>query len=341
MVALKGRAVDQFLQRPDRQAACILVYGPDTGLVSERGRMLADALRDSDDDLTLVTLEADMLAADPARLADEAHAIGLFGGRRVVRVRAGTSDVSRALKPILATPPADCAIIVEAGDLRPSSPLRKLFETDSTALAIACYADAERDLARLVDDMVREAGLSVTPPARALLLQNLGGDRLASRMEIEKLCLYAAGAGQIDVEHIDAILGDVSSLRLDDIVDAAAEGLGERLVSNLARMLAAGGDAGVVAAAAYRHFDLLLKLRLADEAGRSLDQAIGTLRPPLHFRRRDAVKRQAQRWSLAALRNGVDRLYACILAARRNPALAPEITERALLDLARRAGTRR
>ena len=51
-----------------------------------------------------------------------------------------------SLKALLATP-FDNPLIVEAGNLRPNSGLRKLFETHKSAAALPCYSD-ERTLAR-------------------------------------------------------------------------------------------------------------------------------------------------------------------------------------------------
>ena len=87
--------------------------------------------------------------------------------------------------------------MIEAGELRPESPLRKACERAKTAVAIACYPDGERDLARLIDDELRTSNLRIAPDARAVLMSLLGGDRQASRNELRKLALYAHGKGEI------------------------------------------------------------------------------------------------------------------------------------------------
>ncbi|MEM7567168.1 MAG: DNA polymerase III subunit delta, partial [Pseudomonadota bacterium] len=84
MTALKGAAVERFLKRPDR--TLVLLYGNDRGLVSERAEQLAKAFVGSDGEI--LRLDAKALQDDPGRLADEAGAISLFGGRRAIRVAA-------------------------------------------------------------------------------------------------------------------------------------------------------------------------------------------------------------------------------------------------------------
>ncbi|MDP3078573.1 MAG: DNA polymerase III subunit delta, partial [Bradyrhizobium sp.] len=91
MVALRGREIDAFLARPDPARPIILLYGPDAGLVRERAdALLASAVDDPNDPFSLVRLDGDELSAEPSRLGDEAMTIPMFGGRRAIRVRAGS-----------------------------------------------------------------------------------------------------------------------------------------------------------------------------------------------------------------------------------------------------------
>ena len=83
MTAIKAADVDSFVARPDPARPVVLVFGPDAGLVSERVNALIKAsVDDMNDPFSLVRLDAEELAADPARLVEEAQTIPLFGGRR-------------------------------------------------------------------------------------------------------------------------------------------------------------------------------------------------------------------------------------------------------------------
>src|SRR5258707_11740923 len=91
MVALRGKEIDTFLARPDAGRSIILLYGPDAGLVRERAdALIASAVDDPNDPFSLVKLDGDELSAEPSRLVDEAMTVPLFGGRRAIRVRAGS-----------------------------------------------------------------------------------------------------------------------------------------------------------------------------------------------------------------------------------------------------------
>ena len=87
MTALKAADVDAFVARPDAARPVVLVYGPDSGLVSERAKTIVRASVDNPDDpFSLVRIEGDDLSGNPLRLVEEANTIPLFGGRRAIWV---------------------------------------------------------------------------------------------------------------------------------------------------------------------------------------------------------------------------------------------------------------
>src|SRR5579871_4818821 len=214
MVAVKPSEVDSFVARPDPARPVVLVFGPDAGLVSERATaLIKGAVDDPNDPFALARLEGDALSAEPSRLVEEAQTIPLFGGKRAVWVKAGSRNIAPAVEPLLALRDNDCRVVIEAGDLKRNAPLRALIERAKNAAALPCYADDERARTRLIDDGMRAAGLTLAPDARAMLVPLLGGDRAASRSEINNLALYARGETQVAVEDVAAVVSDAWSWR--------------------------------------------------------------------------------------------------------------------------------
>jgi DNA polymerase III subunit delta len=333
VVAIKAANADAFVVRPDPARPVILVFGPDAGLVSERATALVkSSVDDVNDPFALARLEGEDLTANPARLVEEAQTIPLFGGRRAVWVKAGGRNIAPAVEAVLGVDVVDCRIVIEAGDLRRNAPLRVLCERAKNAAALPCYADSERDRAQLIDSEMRAAGLSIAADARALLVPLLGGDRSASRSELNKLTLYAHGQKQVSVDDVMAVVSDASSLALDDIVDAAFAGRPADLETQLAKARTAGTNAGSILFAAQRHVAQLHKWRLAIEDGSPF--SLDAVQPPLHFRRKDLIGTALKTWSAARLAAAMAELADAVLDSRRRTALADTIAERALLAIA-------
>jgi DNA polymerase-3 subunit delta len=333
MTAVKAPDVDSVLKRIGPQIVSVLFYGPDSGLVAERAKTTAErAVDDPSDPFQLIRLDGDAVANDPARLADEAGTIGLFGSRRAIWVKPSSRNIAPALAPVLEMPLQDTLLVVEAGDLAKSSPLRTLCERSPKALAMPCYGDAGKELGTVVDEALRAAGLSIARDAREALLASLGGDRLATRSEIAKLALYVHGRRAITLDDVDAVMSDVSSLAMDAVVDAAFSGEGARLDQAYCRLAAEGVSPSVVLGAALRHAIALLSAREDIRAGRSLDEAWRSFR--LHFRRESAIKQQLQRWTVLPLARAVSRLQAAVLESRRQAEVAESVASQALFEIA-------
>ncbi|WJR78439.1 DNA polymerase III subunit delta [Bradyrhizobium sp. NP1] len=335
MVALRGKEIDAFLARPDAGRPIVLLYGPDAGLVRERAdALLADAVDDPNDPFSLVKLDGDELAAEPSRLVDEAMTVPLFGGRRAIRVRAGSRSFAGGVDTLAEMTVKDCRIVIEAGELRPESPLRKACERAKNAVAIACYPDTERDLTKLIDDELKVASLRISPDARATLMASLGGDRQASRNELRKLTLFAHGRGEVTLDDVMAVVADASELKLDPIVDGAFAGKPELVESEFAKAMVAGTYPGVIISAAQRQAAWLHKSALALADGTPLSSLLEGGYPRLHFSRKGAVETALRNFSAPRLATVIEQLATSAFDMRKQPALAAAIAQRALLSIA-------
>ena len=137
MVAVKAADVDAFVARLHPARPVVLVFGPDAGLVGERVRTLvAASVEDINDPFALARLDGEELAAEPSRLTEEALTMPLFGGRRAVWVKAGGRNFAPAVEALIGVSSPDCRVVIEAGDLKRSAPLRAVCERAKNAVAL-------------------------------------------------------------------------------------------------------------------------------------------------------------------------------------------------------------
>jgi DNA polymerase III subunit delta len=335
MVAVPAREAESFARNGFAKFPVVLFFGPDEGLVSERAEAVAKATTGGDA-ANILRLDGDEVAAAPERLAEEAHAISMFGGARAIRIRAGTKAIVEALKPLLSTPPVDARIVIEAGDIKGNAPLRQLIEKAPNAAAAPCYAEEGRDLSRLIDDMLEPAGLTITSGARQMLTQSLGLDRRRSRMEIEKLVMYAKGKAGIDESDIEAVITDAAAISIDQLVDAVFGGRIDAVETEARRVFQDGMEPGVLLGFALRHAFQLMEGRHLMDGGKRASDATEAMR--LHFKRKNAFADQLTRWTDTRLQRAVQILGDATLAVRRNAALGEAIAIRAFWSLALSVG---
>ena len=313
--------VERFLRTPDPKTPVVLIYGPDEGLVRERAALLIKTvLDDPKDPFRLSDLSADQVKNDPAVLADEARALCLMGGRRVVRVRQVGDALRVALKSLLALETIDALVVLESGDLGRASSLRKVIEQAPNAAAVPCYRDEGRDLGSLIDRLLKERHLRPDAEARTYLIEHLGGDRAVTRTELDKLALFADAAPEtprtLGIDDVACMIGDSAAVGLDDLAHATTLGDAKAVERCLSRLLGEGQAPVRLIRTLLNHVTRLRRLALLIARGESVDRAIGQARPPIHFRRKADVKTALKRWNGARLSAAQAKLLSAEMACK-------------------------
>ncbi len=342
MTILKASEIGRFISRPDAAIKALLIYGPDTGAVSECARKIVQAIAGAlDDPFTVIRLTDQILTEDPDRLADEGQAISMIGGRRVVWITGAGNGFHKAAARYLEVAETDSLIVAEAGELAKSSKLRGFFEAAHNAVAVPCYQDTPQSLHDLVSRVLADHNLSIEPDAHHRLCEILGSDRLVSLSELEKLALYCTGQAAVGLDDVNAVCGDTSQHSIDDMIDAIFVGEAGTACSHFSRLSDSGVTATRLLSLTAQHVARLQGLSLAVKTGRGANAAVKSARPPVFIRRQSSFVRQLTLWQTAELESAEQTLQAAIAQTRRFPALEPEISERALLSLARNAQSNR
>jgi DNA polymerase-3 subunit delta len=306
--------------------------------VSERAQKLAALLATREQPPgEIVRLDDADLEGNPEKLAVELLTVPMFGGAKIVRTSTGRRITTATLQPLIEGGGLAGTLIVEAGALRNDDKLKALFEKSPISAAIVCYPDEGTSLDGLVSEVLKTSSLTITPDARQELVARLGADRALSRAELEKLVLYAHGKDLIELADVEAIVGDASELTVDLVVTAAAAGDVGRALSECDRAVASGENPQSIVLAAQRHFQRLHKLKSAVESGRSLDELMRFMRPPLPIKAKAELERQVRFWTTDRVGAALARITEAIRRSRTTGADETVIAERLLIEIARLA----
>lgn len=304
---LSYRDIDAQVKKLSPQYQAVLVFGPDEGLVRERATKIArQVVEDLQDPFLVANINPDTLKKEPGNLADEAAAISMMGGRRVIRVEGAAENAKAAAENFLNNPIGDGLVIISAGNLRPTSGLRKLFEKAKNAATIACYEDNQASLDALIHEVMRDNGLSIDGDAASYLQMNLGSDRLVSRSELNKLSIYMGAQGSrksdmVTLEDVAASVGDSGALSIDTITSATISGNLRRLDDTLFKAFNRGENAIAVLRSLMRKIQRLHLARGYMDQGFSADQAMGKLVPRVFAMETRTFKTDLGRWTTGRL----------------------------------------
>ncbi|MGQ0526408.1 MAG: DNA polymerase III subunit delta [Alphaproteobacteria bacterium] len=333
---LTWRQIEPFVKKPDPAARVILVYGPDDGLMRERSKTMALAIvADINDPFNVAALTGDIITADPARLTDEAHAISMMGGNRLIRVENAGDKLTPVLKDYLKNPSPHTLVILEAGELSTRSPLRTLCEKSANAVALPCYVEDERDLVKLIREQVQGANKRIDNDAVTWLAAAISGDRAKARGEIEKLITYKGeDATPISLADAQAICGNAGAKGLDELVYGTASGRAQAALAAHNLLSEEGVSFVVTLRALQNHFRKLHLTRLRIDGGDEAGIAMKKLQPPVFFKLEDDFRAQLRNWPLTAIEKVLARLMDVEAQCKRTGAPVDTLTAQAVLGIA-------
>lgn len=320
------------------QTRLFLFHGPDD---SGSRALLANLGKAAGPDAERVELSGADLKSDPARLADEAASISLFGGARYIVVESAGDEAVAAVEALLEASAAGNLVAIVTGALKPSSRLLKLALAAPDALAFASYVPEGREADQLVLDMGRGQGLIMRPDVARRIADAAGGNRAIIASELEKLALYADAAPesplQIDEAAIDAIGAAREEGDLSRLVDGAAGGRPEIVQAELARLASEGVMGVPLIRAVLRRMLLLARLRAQVDKGNSAGSVMASEGKSIFWKEKDSVGGQLSRWRSELLAKSISRLIEAELQAKASGTVGNAAVDEELFAICRQA----
>lgn len=336
---LPFKQIEPFVKAPDPKARVILIYGPDVGQMKERSTIIAKTVvADINDPFNAVTLEAKKLIDDPARLMDEALAMSMMGGARLIRIEDAEDSLTPLLKEYLQNPSAHNLVLVEAGELGSKSNLRSLIEKAPNAAAVPCYVEEERDITGLIRDTLKGAGLSINPDALALLAAALVGDRLRVRGELEKLITYkGSDRSTVSLEDVQACTGGAGSQTLDRFIYAVADSKPEEALMSFQLLVQEGVALITIFRTLQNHLRRLHLVKARIARGEAAEVIMKSLQPPVFWKLENSFKAQLRNWSMDGLARTLQRVADLEAQCKKTGVPDETMLAQALLSISRRA----
>lgn len=311
-----------------------IFHGPDASTAADLAQRLAVAIGP---DAERVDIDGAALRNDPARLADEAASLSLFGGARFIRVSPAGEESLAAFTALLEAEHAGNPVIALAPAVKSTAKILKLANESPYALTVACYEPSPHEAETVAVTLAREAGLRPTGDTARRLVAAAGADRAVLAREIEKIALYldAAPERPVDLDDmaLDAIGADLGNAEMTRLVTTVIEGDSAALGRELVRL----GEAGVSPIPWLRQ--LARRLVALTEMRGDIDRGgeVGAVlkRHRVFFREEAATTRALRRWTPAMLTRALDRVRTAERAVMASASAGGILADHAALDLAR------
>ena len=336
MKANRGQ-LDKALKEP-AETRCFLFHGQDEAGSRALAKAVGAALGPEAERIDLTGAE---LKGDPARLADEAASISMFGGARWILVEPAGDECVAAVEALLEVPVTGNPVALVAGALRPSSALLKLALAAPAALAFASYVPDAREADRLALEMARAMGLVLRGDVARRVAEASNGNRAIIEQELAKFALFLdaspAAPATLDHDVVDALGAAADEGDLGRLADSAISGDAAALESELARLRTMGMEGVTLIRALLRRMALLARLRAEVDAGRSPGAVMASSGKSFFFKEKERIEAQLRRWPSDLIAKAITRLAEAERQVKSSGGVGPIAADVELFAICRQA----
>ena len=308
----KPAQLDSFCKNPNPDVKCVILFGNNEGTIAMLQKKCAEAVCENiQDAFRCASLEMSEISKDGQEIYAEYYAQSLMGGRRAVIVRNGDNNLAAVLKNLIPETKSDNLLIVCSTSLNTKSSLITWAKDRSDVIIFGCYEDREENIAESAAAMMRAQGLNFDTATLQVLCSRLSPDRKINQNEIDKLAMYLGERKNVTIDDVKAAVSDVAGANYEDFCYYVAGGEVMKACAMFERLLKEGEEAATIIRQLTYHFNKLLSCAAQTESGKSTEEAVKYLRPPLMFYRKSSFMQQLRIWTRERLLGALSMLYDC------------------------------
>ncbi len=306
MILKKAADIGGAVDNPNPERRFYLFHGPDeAGSRALGARLLAALGADK------FALSAAAVREDPASLPDEAGAMALFGGPRVIWIEPAGDEIAGGVEALLTAPAIESAVVAIAGSLKKGGALLKLVESHGAALGCASYAPEGHNAVRMVAGLGRTEGLTIDPAIAERIADETGGNQAIAAGELAKYALFLDCAP----DRPKPLTHDVVNLLgcggadgdLQRLGDLALAGDIAALLEEVERSGLAAKDGVTVLRALQRRLMTVIPLRARVADGDSASGVMASAGRAIFWKEKELVERMLRLWPPERLARLVER----------------------------------
>ena len=221
----------------------------------------------------------------------------LFENKKLIIISRATEKIFSLLNDILDRELIDTKIIIKSSNLEKKSKLRSLFEKGSQLICTAVYEDDSRSLNFIINNFLKNNKLSLSQEIKNILIERSKGDRIYLKNELEKLRNLHISKNKVSIEDVLKLTNLAENYSVFELSDNYLAKNSKKVSNILNENNYSSEDSILIIRTILNKTKRLLKIRTELDNNSNIDQVISSFKPPIFWKEKDIVKKQAQSWS--------------------------------------------
>ena len=221
----------------------------------------------------------------------------LFSTNKIIIISRATDKIVDVINDILERGKSETKIIIKCHSLEKKSKLRKLFEKEGNIICTPVYEDDNRSLNSIIQIFLKENKFNLSQEIKNILIERSKGDRINLRNELIKLKNLSLSKKILSIDDVDKLSNLVENYSVFELSDNYLTKNSKKVSNILNENNYSSEDCILIIRTILSKSKRLLKIRNEIDNNSDIDQAISSIKPPIFWKEKDIVKKQAQSWT--------------------------------------------
>ena len=242
----------------------------------------------------------------------------LFGTEKLVIISRGTDKLTNFIIEVLDRKEIESKIIIKCSNLEKKSKLRNLFEKTKLAICTPVYEDDSRSLNFVINSFLKDHKLSLSQEMKNILIERSNGDRINLKNELFKLKSLSISKKKLTSEDVLKLSNLTENYSVFELSDNYLAKNSKKVSNILNENNYSSEDCILIIRTILNKSKRLLKIRNEVDNDGNIDHVISTIKPPIFWKEKDIVKKQAQSWSTSEVRDIIFRINNLEILVKKN-----------------------
>ena len=221
----------------------------------------------------------------------------LFETNKVIIISRGSDKLTNLVSEILESKIIETKIIIKCSNLEKKSKLRNLFEKEKNIICTPVYEDDVRSLNSIINIFLKEQKLNLSQEIKNILIDRSKGDRIYLKNELLKLKNLSISKNKLSVEDAMKLSNLAENYSVFELSDNYLAKNSKRVSNILNENNYSSEDCILIIRTILNKSKRLLKIRAQIDNNPNIDEVISNFKPPIFWKEKEILKKQAQSWS--------------------------------------------
>ena len=238
-------------------------------------------------------------------IATEVLTKSLFESEKIIIISRTSDKILKLIQEIFERDIKDIKFILKSGILEKKSKLRNFFEKNENLVIVPFYEDDVNSLSTIALNFIRKNNIKMSRESLNLIVNRANGNRENLKNDLEKIFNFSITNKNIDYENIIKLTNLSENYGVNKLADSYLEKNIKSTSKILNENIFSEQDCVLIIRTILSKSKRLMNIIEIYNETKDLDKAIMSAKPPVFWKDKISVKKQAKTWALSELKNKI------------------------------------